>query len=168
MAYQTGQRMQKDWAGMPSFENDFTADATLGVGGLSPGQSATVIRMLGEYFISSTDGGAFSAGDSAHIGVGIAVVSTDAFSAGGASLPDPLGSADYPWLYWADHPLFVFDGTVAEGLSLATRRVTFDIRSKRKMKAVETLVLIVQYSDLTGALPLTFSGGQTRVLLAGL
>jgi len=161
-----GPRMSKNWSGIPGFTNAFTANATVGTGGSTPGAAATVIRMLGEYVITPTPGGAVSAGDAVDIGVGIAVVSSDAFTAG--VLPDPLGEPGYPWLYWTHHPFFLFDGTLAEGLSLANGRFTFDIRSKRRMKAQETLVLIVEYGDVNGAPPMTYCGGQVRVLFAGL
>jgi len=96
------------------------------------------------------------------------VVSSDAFAAGGGSLPDPgTTDPDYPWLYWAAHD-FVFnsaalDQQLGEGVSL---RRSFDIRSMRKIKPRETLAVVVEYTDTIGAPPLTFSMAPTRVLVA--
>ncbi len=162
----TGHRMPKEWAGMPGIELNFTADATQLGGSIAFATPATVLRMIGEYLVSPTDGGGFVNGDRADITVAIGVVSTDAFDA--AATPDPASEPEYPWLYWADHPVFIPDSTPAERDDVVgSVRRTFDIRSMRKLKPRESLCWVVQYGDLTGTPPLTVGIGQTRVLLAG-
>ena len=120
--------------------------------------------MLGEYIVGPQV--APVAADAASIGVGIGVVSSDAVSAGASALPDPNGEADYPWLYWAQHDFF-FGSTATDPASLASSlRRPFDIKSMRKLKPRESLVAVIQYSDISGAPPLHVEFTQTRVLVA--
>ena len=122
--------------------------------------------MLGEYVISPTAGATFAADDAATIGVGIGVVSTDAATAGAASVPDPIGEPDYPWLYWADIP-FYFAGSGPGGDEITAHvRRQFDIRSMRKLKPRETLTWVFQYGNLVGNPPLSLNVANTRVLVA--
>ena len=158
--------MDKEWNSIPSISLALTADATSLGGALSPGTSATVLRMLGEYIIVPTS--APAALDQVKVAVGIGVISGDAFAAGSASVPDPAGEPDYPWLFWAEHSLY-FGTTSVDPSSLgATVRRQFDIRSMRKMKPRETLAMIVQYANIAGNPPLSMLISQTRVLLGGI
>ncbi len=71
-------------------------------------------------------------------------------------------------MYSFEHAFF-YAGTDPEvggaGVSL---RYRFDVRSMRKIKPRETLAFIVQYLNVTGNPPLTFSFGGARVLQAGI
>ncbi len=159
----SGHRMNKEWNFIPGVSFALTGNATVAAGGLQPG-SATVLRMLGEYIIVPT--AVPVALDNADVTVAIGVVSSDAFAAGAGSLPDPGAEPEYPWLYWASHPLFFpsADAT-AGGAGISVRR-GFDVKSMRKIKPRETLVLVGQYANVVGDPPLTLSIANTRVLLA--
>ena len=158
-----GQRQRKHWHAIPGGPLLLTANGT-GLGGVfSLDDPATVLRMLGEYIISFTPNPVGL--DAVIIGVGIGVVSSDAATAGAASVPDPDGEPDYPWLYYASHPLFSTgtDPTGSGAAGASVRRV-FDVRSMRKMKPRESLAMIFEYVDVTGTPPITITIGETRVL----
>ena len=163
--FQRGQRQTKEWTRIPGVQNAFTAAATAVGTPLDFTESRTILRMLGEYTAGATGGGTVAETDFATIAVGIGIVSTDASAVGASAMPDPNAEADYPWLYWASH-VFQFpsggDNGATEGASI---RRMFDIRSMRKVKPRESLVFVVEYEDIAGAPPITFSAGSTRVLL---
>ena len=162
-----GPRMTKEWNSIVGTNLVFTADATaLNTFALSVAAPVTVLRMLGSAMLHPTTGGTFGSGDKARVTLGIGVISTDAFAAGSASVPDPASEPEFPWLYWADLLFFAFSATSLGEQPFAGHRVEFDIRSMRKMKPRESLVIIGQYTDLVGAPPLTVQIGQTRILLA--
>ncbi len=159
-----GPRLAKQWDSIPSIVIAFTATATQLGGSLAATASQTILRMMGEYTITPT--AAPTAGDIAIVGVGIGVVSTDAFAAGAGSVPDPTAEADYPWLYWAAHPIGrAVDASVDPANETSLLRHAFDVKSMRKMKPRESLILVADYVDLVGAPPLTLVVAQTRVLL---
>ncbi len=162
-----GKRQEKDWTAIPSFAVDMTADGTQAIGAMAATTSITVLRMLGEYLIYPTVGGTFAAGDQVKVVVGIGVVSTDAFNAGGAALPDPAGNTDYPWLYWAEHVFEIFDSTPNLTSDVEQIRVRFESRAMRKMKGSQSLAWCFQYADVAGTPPYTIQGAQTRVLIGG-
>ncbi len=157
-------RMLKQWTSIPGRTDNLAADTTVGIGGFTPGEPVTVLRMLGSYTI--TPRLAPVAIDEVDIGIAIGVVSLDAFTAGGASLPDPLGNPEYPWLFWVRHGFF-FATTSADPSSAAgSVRQSFDIRSMRKMKPNETLVRVVQYGNVTGNPDMMILNESVRVLVA--
>ena len=161
-----GPRMAKHWHIIPAISQAMSADGTFSGGALSLDGPFTVLRMLGSYLIRAT--GNVTAAESAYIGVAIGVVSSDAFAAGAASLPDPLGEPEFPWLYWSDNTVFYggtqspWDGKAGAGMV----RVEFDIRSMRKLKPRESLVSVFQYADNVGAPGVTIDFCRTRVLVA--
>ena len=159
-------RKTKQWLFLPGTSQAFTASATADLGSLAFTEAQTVLRMLGEYQIHRT--AAIVQFDSAHFGVGIGIVSSDAVAAGNVAMPDPRDEPEFPWLYWADH-LVTYRGTETEPEALDGSgfiRRTFDIRSMRKVKPRESLVFVVQYVDGGGAPPLTFVHQGIRVLVA--
>ena len=101
MARQTsGRRMVKQWSSLVVNSTAFTTDSTSVIRALDFTEVTTVLRMIGEYTISSTS--APVALDAANIGIGIGVVSSDAAAvAAGAGVPDPIDEPEYPWLFWA-------------------------------------------------------------------
>ena len=160
-----GRRMAKQWVALAATPLALTASATAIGGSLVATEAFTVLRMIGEYIISPTS--APTAGDQTRVIVGIGVVSADALAVGASAMPDPGAEAEYPWLYWADHPFF-FNSTAlgGSGDGPIEGRYEYDIKSMRKLKPREALVLVVEYSNITGNPPLTFISGQTRVLTA--
>ncbi len=162
-----GQRMPKHWHFIASAIDNFTANGAMLGGSLALDGPWTVLRMLGEYLIHFSQGGTIVVGDTATIGVGIGVVSTDAVAAGAGSMPDPNTEAEYPWLYWAQHfvvALTANPAQVQDGVGVVRR--SFDIRSMRKLKPRESLVVVLDYFDNGGAPPVTVEFATTRVLVA--
>ncbi len=160
-------RRRKSWVEFLAIRLEGTADATLQGTGLAFSEAgSTVLRMLGSYTINPA--AAPGAGDGCTIGVGIAFVSSDAFAAGAASLPEPLGDPEYPWLYWASHSFdFVSTSSVpGDQVPSGALRHSFDLKSQRKAAGGTTLTQIVQYENLLGDPPMTIFLAQMRVLLA--
>ncbi len=160
----TGVRMGKQWSFLGGQFTLLTVDATvIASASIDSTTAQTILRMIGEYSISPTS--APVAGDRAAVGVGIGVVSSDAFAAGSGSMPDPSAEADYPWLYWANHTFSYAGVEPSQGGAALSVRKFFDIKSMRRMKPRESLATVVQYVNLNGDPPLTFAMGVTRVLL---
>lgn len=158
-----GPRQRKHWHNIPGGPITFTAAGTA-IGGSfgSDDDPATVLRMLGEYTITFTPNPVGL--DSCIIGIGIGVVSSDAAAVGAAAVPDPDGDPEYPWLYWASHPMFSTGTDPAVGAQAASVRRSFDSGSMRKMKPKESLIFVAEYVDITGTPPVTLTIGETRVL----
>ena len=163
--FRSNTRMVKAWDGMAGQANAITASSTfLASGLLNFAEPFTILRMLGEYTIGPTS--APAALDNADVTIGIGVVSTDAATLGATALPDPADEPEFPWLYWASHDFF-FAGTGAQpAIEVAGLRRSFDIKSMRKVKPRESLIVVGQYTDRVGAPPLQINVQQTRVLLA--
>ncbi len=159
------QRKDKSWTTLPGAEQFPTGDSIFFVSGsLAFGEAVTVMRMLGEYAIMPS--AATVALDSVLITVGIGVFSTDTVTAGASAVEDPGARPDFPWLFWASHPLR-FGGTSTDPNALASSvRHRFDIRSMRKMKPRQSLVMVGQYANVAGNPPITVSVAGTRVLIA--
>ncbi len=162
-----GSRQRKEWNSLGSTAAPIalTGSSTAIVAGTLDFQAAvTVLRMLGEYTINPGAAAPVS-GDSCRIGVGIGVISSDAATLGATAAPDPNAEAEYPWLYWAVHPM-VFRSTSQDPSSAAASvRHRFDVRSMRKIKPRESLVMIVEYLNNNGDPEITFFGGTVRVLI---
>ncbi len=157
-------KRRKVWSAIPSFTANMTADNTFAIASVGNFAGNTVLRMLGEYGVAPTS--APSTTDQAKCTIGIGVVSTDAFNVGASAMPDPAGEPGYPWLYWAEHPLFYSATTQDAASAVGTVRQAFDIKSMRKVTDRQSLVFIFQYTDILGAPPLTMAASQTRVLIA--
>ncbi len=157
-------RMLKEWENIPSIQIDFTSTATALGGVIAMSAPRTVIRMIGEYVIGPTS--APAALDVAKIAIAIGVVSSDAFAAGAGSVPDPAVEEEYPWLYWKEHMFFFPTNSADPSTAQGSVRVSFDIRSMRKLKPRESLAWVFQYVDINGVPPLTLDVASTRVLFA--
>ena len=118
--------------------------------------------MLGEYAINPT--GTIAANDEALVVFAIGKVSTDAFAAGAASLPDPAAEPEYPWLYWASHPMIFGGSTLDPSTAPASLRHSFDVRTMRKFRPGESLVSVIQHVDVAGTPSMFLNIGHTRVL----
>ena len=158
-----GPRQAKQWDAIPGISQELTTATTFLGGSLAFAAPLTILRMLGEYTLGPSPTPV--ADDFCSITVAIGVVSTDAFAVGATAMPDPAGEEEYPWLFWAQHPLFFPAATVDQPGPYAGVRHTFDIRSMRKMKPRESLAVIVSYSDLNGLPPVRWIMGSTRVLV---
>jgi len=157
--------MAKQWEGISGSETHFTADATSIFGSFQPTTPMTVMRLLGEYTISPTSSPA--ANDSVSIGVGVCVVSSDAFAVGASAVPEPFGDQAYPWLYWAVHPLHYPDTNADPAAQSGSVRAMIDVKSMRKLKGDrETLIWVGSYFNIAGNPPLSVVAGALRVLTA--
>ena len=159
-----GSRMAKEWSFMPAFAGAMTDNSTLIGSNIAFALPGTVIRMLGEYVIGAT--AVVPALDQAVVSVGIGVFSTDAVTLGATAMPEVAAEAEYPWLYWASHPLYW--GTVDTGATaiIGNVRHKFDVRSMRKLKPRESLSMVIEYTDIVGTPALMILAGSTRVLIA--
>ena len=157
-----GRKQLKQWSQLDRTEQLLTVTGTFLQSGIGS-TPFTVLRMIGEYVIMPHEPPTVS--DHAQVGIGIGVVSDDAFVLGSTAMPDPLDDVSFPWLYRGAHT-FLFESTEQESGSVATAiRHTFDVKSMRRLKAAETLALIVQYVDVVGAPPLKFAHAGIRVLV---
>ncbi len=159
-----GRRMAKEWINSLTAGNSFTADATAILGSVSFNVPGTVLRMIGEYIIAPT--AAPVAGDEAVISIGIGFVSGDAFTLGSTAMPDPGAEPQFPWLFWSSHVLRYTTTALPADLGVGTLRRQFDIKSMRKFKPRETLVMVAEYADSAGAPPIRISCAPYRVLVA--
>ena len=165
-----GQRKEKSWLRMIGATSSLSADSTTLVTATLfaiPAPPFTIMRMLGEYLITPTAN--VTALDAVRITVGIGLFSADAIIAGGASLSDPAGDEDYPWMYWAEHQVRFTASAAPVGLNAnvaSSFRVPFDIGSMRKVRPARDLGFVVSYTDVVGAPPITISAGSTRLLIA--
>ncbi len=154
--------MSKRWGGTQDTTKLFTTDNEISIlsnaGAFT--EPGTFLRAVGEFLVVPTGAGTFAALDFATITFGLAIIASDAVEAGSGSMPDPGGEQDYPWLWWY-HTALAFEGSAdAPGQELGlTSRKSFDIRTMRKFKNRETLVMIGQYQDVSGLPPLTVHCG---------
>ncbi len=166
-SFTRSQRMTKRWISLPDFEVVFTANGTRLFGILSLTEPSTVMRIMGEYSVQCQGAGVFVTLDKALVTIGIGVVSTDAAELGFTAMPDPADELQYPWLYWREHTITVFDAAALDGSQdQAFHRVSFDVKSMRKLKPRESLVMIGQYRDVVGTPPVEVFSAAARVLLA--
>ena len=155
------QKKAKLWLSTPSVDLFLSAAGTVAGGSIPFSSPQTVLRMLGEYIIAPNT--APTAADRCRIAVGVAKVSTDAFTLGATALPDPAGDPEFPWLYWMQHSFFYSDVSLESG-GVRDVRVSYDIRSMRKFNSGESLAWVAQYVDVAGTPPMRLGFGQTRVL----
>ncbi len=167
-AQSAGARLGKQWDSIAATSQPITAVGTTLGASLAVTAAQTVLRMIGGFRLAST--GVATAADNCRITVGIGVVSTDAFTAGSGSVPDPGGEPDYPWLYWKSTHLFypaAVSATAGQGdqTGVGSATVLFDIRSMRKMKPRESLAWVIEYADISGTPPIQVMLDQVRVLI---
>ncbi len=160
-------RQTKEWNSFGSTELNMTANGTFAAGTtLTDIGPRTVLRMLGEYILGFTEGGTFAAGDQVQIGLGIGIFSQDAVTVGPTALPEPLNDAEFPWLFWASHQLFLHDTTIQSiSAGRAQVRHRFDIRSMRKLPLGQALGYVVEYVDGSGTPPVTANLAEVRTLV---
>ena len=106
-----------------------------------------------------------AANDAVKIGLGLAVISTDAFDLGATAFPDPSGEPEFPWYWWSEFHL-ASEGTAIEAAAgIQNVRIEVDSKAMRKVKPGETLAWVVQYSDILGTPPVQILLAQVRVLI---
>ncbi len=152
----------KQWTAIPSFSLAISADGTFAVAGVSFAVPATVLRSRSE-LIGWLDVSGQTAGDEVKFGIGLGLVSTDAFTLGATALPDPSGEPEFPWLYWYEYHLVTEEAT-GRGPG-GFFRLAIDTKAMRKVKPGESLVWVVQRVDGGGDLIAHIAFGQTRILI---
>ena len=160
-----GSRMTKQWITQDGAQSILTTNTTQSPAGINFSGGGTIIRSMGEYVISATPSP--TALDSVFIGMGIIVMNEDTFTTGGtAALPDPIDDGEAPWLYRQVHPFFFAETAVGNASAAASVRKAFDVKSMRRVRGDQTIAMVIQYLDITGAPPVTVTVGSTRYLLA--
>ncbi len=160
----SGSRMPKHWAAIGNITPTvFTVGSTNINGGLLAFDEAwTVMRLIGEYIIGPD--AAPVVGDHCNITVAIGVFSTD--STATTAIPDPFAEPGYPWLYWASHSFAFEEASLEVGSQRHAVRRQFDVHSMRKVKPSESLGIVAEYTDGSGAPLMAISYARTRVLVA--
>ena len=157
--------MAKQWGSIPAANITIAANSTVAPAAFGVVEAQTVMRMLGEYVIGVTPATPPTLGDKVGIAVGLGVISSDAFAA--VATPDPAAEPEYPWMYWASYCLSFNEGAAVQRTgTLGGLRVSFDIRSMRKMKPRESLAWVIQYVDIVGTPSVDIEIAHTRLLLA--
>ena len=160
-------KRRKQWAGIPGILRPMTANSTSVGGSLDfAGGGNTLLRMMGEYSIGPDVDTAPVANDACEVTVAFAVLSSDAIAAGQSAVPDPASEPEYPWLYWRGHALHFNTTSVDPNSPQAVVRHSFDVRTMRKIRAGEGIVVILQYVDDSGNPPISVNMAQTRFLVA--
>ena len=155
----------KAWDAIPGALQNLSANGTTAPAGISFTGPQTILRSRGEILLQMDEN--TLAADNALIAMALGIMSTDAFAAGGASLPDPSGNADYPWLWWQTINLAT-NFTLAAGsdqvAGMTTRVVQVDSKAMRRVKPNETLSLVFQYVNVSGNPTIQVDAGLIRVL----
>ncbi len=154
----------KQWDFLPALSQNVTANATfLAAGFLSFLAPATILRIRGVIRVSFRLSG-LTGDDACSLVFGMAVFSTDAVTLGPTALPDPAAEAEYPWIWWTDIEMFApeMSNVTSPG---ETQHVIVDSKAMRKVKPGETLAIVGQYVDITGAPSMNIQVGRLRTLI---
>ncbi len=161
----TGKKIDfKQWDAAPGSLFQIQADATTLGGGLSFSIPATILRFRG-YVSAFFDATGLSVGDRMCVAVGVAIVSTDAFTLGATAMPDPAGEPDYPWIWWKEFCLHSEQTAAHSAYGIGAQRYELDSKAMRKIKPGETVTTIVQSTFTAGAPGVEFDLGQLRMLI---
>ena len=139
----------KSWTDLLGISLSTAAASTILGTSLAFGSPATILRMRGQILLNFD-----AAADNSrqNVGIGIGIISSDAFAAGAGSVPDPLSETDYPWLWWSTIPLVNDLQIAGESLQLAVvARVEVDSKAMRKVKPGQSLAVIYQTSAAVSA-----------------
>ena len=125
--------------------------------------AATIVRMRGSIVLTLQTVTAIT--DHMRIGVGIGIVTTQAFNAGAASVPMPLAEQEWDGWMWHQYvhlqPVSAVEGGVDAVLSVV--RLEIDSKAMRKMNNDERMYGALETEE-TGTVAATFAA-DTRVLV---
>jgi len=155
----------KEWAFMPFADmSTITANGTtLSAGVLPFVRAATILRCRG--FVQANFDETQQVGDRMILTWGLGIVSTDASIAGSASMPDPAGEAEYPWMWWNT---LVLRSNLAAGINSwgsSNQRLDIDTKAMRRVKPGQSLVMVIEASGASGAPVTEVITSQIRVLI---
>jgi len=154
----------KQWTSAPGLISSITTIGTILSGSLQFSSPFTILRVRGHVaaFFDSTK----QLTDLMILTYGLGIISTDAFTAGTGSVPDPSGEPEYPWLWWNQIRLDgLLANTQSESWGPSSLRLEVDTKAMRKVKPGQTLVMIAQATNVVGAPETLIDIGQMRVLL---
>ena len=159
-------RRSRRWLSLAGDSTLFTGSSTVHPAGLANFTTPeTIVRCMGGGAISPTGGGTFAAGDKCQIGLGLVILSTDAFAVGAAAVPEPINEAALDWLYWRVFQISIHGAAPAGDENGSSFRFTFDVKSQRKVTPNRSFGWVLQYVDVAGAPPMTLDTDLTRVLI---
>jgi len=136
-----GQKRLTEWIGPADqgYLSVASAGATL-IGFGSFETSATIVRTRGMVSIRA----AVSAGLDIIGAIGVGIVSTEAFTAGIASVPEPFSDADWGgWYVWRSFS-YRFDSVTQVGVFPSVWDFEVDSKAMRKIGSNETLVIVAE------------------------
>ncbi len=153
----------KQWANIPAVGLSISTSGTNIGGSLVFLVPATILRFRGR--LQMQFDATQQAGDEMVLTFGLGVISSDAFDAGGGSVPDPAGEPEYPWLWWGAFHLHS-ELTLGQN-QWGTNNQVVDVDSKamRKIKPGQSLAWVVQSVAITGAPETLIDFLQARVLI---
>ncbi len=155
----------KQWDFIPAIELTTTVSGTFSGGGLAFTIPATILRARSRIiaFFDAT----VQVADTIDVGLGLAVISSDAFTLGATAFPDPLSEPEYPWLWWTDISLRAEETGAATNRAwgTASQLLSVDTKAMRKIKPQETLCWVMQTSNVVGAPTTRVDIQRTRVLI---
>jgi len=153
----------KQWDAAPGLIVETQAAGLLVSGSLAFSIPATLLRFRG--YISASFDETKQVGDRLILTTGVAILSTDAVTAGAASLPDPATEPEFPWIWWGEFRLDSFFAGAVDGSGPGWQRYEIDSKAMRKIKPGESLVTIVEITNVIGAPVTLIDVGQLRVLI---
>ena len=154
----------KTWTLLSASNTTITSATTAAQAtGLVFSLNSTILRVRGhvQAFFDNTK----QAGDTIDLTFGLAVLNSDAFSAGAASLPDPAGDVSFPWMWWGSMSLRGDVAASEEAWGLTAQRLEVDTKAMRRVTPADTLLMIVQSTAVAGAPATLVQFGALRVLI---
>jgi len=156
----------KQWDGIAAIALTMGVDATQQGAGLAAQVPLTILRCRGRILVSADSP---ADGQITLLGIGLGITSSDAFTAGAGSMPDPIEEPEYPWLWWDVIAVQHFGGAAPSPVELtpfgdSCREVHVDTKAMRKMKPGQTLSWTIQSARVLGAGVLKVEIATTRVL----
>ena len=155
----------KEWRLLAGASQSISTDGTrLGSAVLGFDAPGTILRVRTPDILFSFDQ-TQQVGDSMILGLGLALMSSDAVAAGATAFPDPATEFEYPWLWWGQWQL---RSTVAAGinnLGTSVIRTSADTKAMRRFKPSMSLLWVVEATGTTGAVVTSIDVGSSRVLI---
>ena len=138
----------------------------LGALGVTSGGGVTLIRTRGMYNVHFDP---TSVNDVVQFAMGLALFSSDAFTAGAASLPGPISDLDYDWI-WHQNILLGPTFTATEGTADLMQNTGYrelDSKAMRKLKPSESMGFVVEAAILSGGGTIDFSMSARQLFKLG-
>ena len=164
MAPRPGRRIDfKQWSSSPGLVLSTAGNSTFLSGSLGFTFPATLLRFRSSVTVAFDETKQIA--DQAIITFGLAILSTDAVVSGSGSVPDPGTETEYPWIWWKEFFLQSFIAAAAEEWGSTNRSAEVDSKAMRKIKPGESLVMVGEVSNSSGAPVIDLHIGQVRVLI---